>query len=161
MRCAKGIVSALALIVGLTLVATVDAGQSGTGARKTGKKIKQVQDNVLVAQLQIAYRVVEKADPIYKGHRVKAMKQIKEAIGQLQKEMKRRGLKPVRQKHGIDEPKSVSDADLNEGIKVLKSVQSQLKGLQGTVHRNKAANHIANAIKQLKTALAVTKRQDG
>jgi len=158
MRYTKGIVGALALVLGLALVTNADA-RPGKGSKKAARKIKQAQDNVRVAELQVVYRLVEKADPIYKGHRAKGMHQIKAAIGQLQKEMHRRGLKPHHHKHGVNEPKTVSDAEMAEGVKQLTSVLSQLKGLQGTTHRTKAATHVATAIKQLKTGLAVAKQK--
>jgi hypothetical protein len=159
MRCTKGFVGALVLVAGLILVAAPEAGAADKGkAKKNAKQVKQAQDNVLVHELRQVYRVVEKADPIYKGHRVKAMHEIKAAIGQLEKEMHRRGLKPHQHKHGINEPKSVSDAEIALGMKQLSGVLSQLNGLPATNHRTKAANHIGTAIKQLKRALAVAKQ---
>jgi len=145
---------ALALLAGAAL-----AGDEVTAAQKGNKKVanvvKKAQDNVLVAELQVAYKVLDKANPVYKGHRAKALHDIKAAIGALEKEMHARGLKPHHHKHGKDEIKEVSHAQVVESAREVGQVLKQLNGLPTTKHRKKAAGHLVKAVKQLDLALKV------
>jgi hypothetical protein len=144
--------SALAAL--MLFVSAVDAAKPDKG-----KKKKKKADNVLVAELQHAHKVLKAADPIYKGHRAKALHQINLAIGDLQKEMHKRGLKAHTGRVG-DVPVSVSNADVVEAVKEVATVQKQLAALATTPLRTAASNHLITAVKEMETALAVVKKVD-
>ena len=101
--------------IAIFLLASIgDAADKGKARGKTkGKTAKAAvkkQDNILVAELQQAYRVLDKADPIYNGHRGKALREINAAIGNLQKEMNKHGLKQHYIKEGVKLTDKVSHA---------------------------------------------------
>src|SRR5262249_26008456 len=98
-----------AALLALRLVVAVNDGAGARQAKRakgTGKNAKPKQDNVLVAELRHAHKVLKAADPIYHGHRAQALHEINHAIGSLEKEMKRRGLK-AHDRHGANVPKNV------------------------------------------------------
>lgn len=134
--------------------AAADKGKKGKG--KVPEAIKK-QDNVLVAELQQAYRVLDKADPIYNGHRGKALHEINAAIGNLQKEMHKHGMKQHHIKDGINLPDKVSHALVYETGLEVGTVLKQLSGLPSSPLRAKAVGHLGTAIKELELALAHVK----
>ena len=88
--------------------------------------------------LDDAYATLAHADHDYKGHRVKAMKQIEAAVKELGGKISGKG-----RGH---EPQGTSDAQLRAARVLLQ----QTTGLSG-----KALKHVDNAIAQINTALAI------
>ena len=89
--------------------------------------------------LDDAYATVAQADHDYKGHRVRAMKQIELAVQEL-------GGKISGQGRGR-EPQATSDAQLRAAQVLLQQASSGLSG--------KALKHVNAAIVQINTALAI------
>ena len=148
------LVLACAFVVGDT--ASVNAADKGGKKGKKGKKKakKIIQDAELIGELDLIHATMKKADPIYKGHRAKAMHLINKAVGSLEKEMHARGLKD-KTKHKVDESKIESDFDMAAAGKSLGTVLENLNKLKTTKHRTRAANDIKAAIKEVDLALAV------
>ena len=86
-----------------------------------------------------AYATLAQADHDYKGHRVRAMKQIELAVQEL-------GGKISGQGRGR-EPQATSDAQLRAAQVLLQQASSGLSG--------KALKHVNAAIVQINTALAI------
>ena len=89
--------------------------------------------------LRQAYTTLAVADHDYKGHRVKAMKQIEAAEKAL-------GVKVKGDGKG-HEPQGVSDNQLRTALGLLQQARTELKG--------KPLTHVDNAIKQITTALTI------
>ena len=89
--------------------------------------------------LDDAYATLAQADHDYKGHRVRAMKQIELAVQEL-------GGKISGQGRGR-EPQATSDAQLRAAQVLLQQASSGLSG--------KALKHVNAAIVQINTALAI------
>jgi len=89
--------------------------------------------------LDDAYATLAQAKHDYKGHRVKAMKQIELALGE-------KGAK-VNGKGKVREPQSTSDAQLRAAQALLQQAASQLSG--------KALKHVNAAVSQISTALQI------
>jgi len=117
-------------------------------------KVK-AQDNHLVAHLSAAYAILKAADPIYNGHRGKAVHEIHAAIGQLEKEMKA-GKQPYI-KHTTDVPRSISHSLVNSSRENLIAISHHLNAMGKTPHRVKANQHVQAAVHQLNLALTFAK----
>jgi hypothetical protein len=89
--------------------------------------------------LDDAYATLAQADHDYKGHRVKAMKQIELAVQELGGKISGKG-----RGH---EPQATSDAQLRAAQTLLQQAGSGLSG--------KALKHVNAAIAQINTALAI------
>jgi hypothetical protein len=125
----------------------------GGKARASDAARKKAEDVHLVRELQHAHRVLSAADPVYNGHRARALSEINHAIGNLEKEMHARGLKD-HAKHTRDVPKSVSHAMVATTGDALVTVLSQLTSMQRTTNRTRAAGHVKRAISEVHQALA-------
>jgi hypothetical protein len=132
------------------------ADKGKKGKNKPANAAAVVQDNVLVADLQAAFAVIDRAEPIYHGHRGKAKHQINEAIELLQKEMHKHGLK-AHHKPSEKETRAESDALIGQGMKAVTTTLTQLNGLPDSKHRSAAKVHLAKAIEELKASLVVSK----
>ncbi|MBY0229343.1 MAG: hypothetical protein K2W96_08705 [Gemmataceae bacterium] len=141
------------LLAAAFLAFALSAHAADKGKKKPPAAVVK-QDNVLVAELRHAFRVLDLADPIYSGHRAKARAEINRAIAELEKEMKKRGLKAHHKKDAIDLPDRFSDALLRETARELATVMKQIAGLPSTPHRAAAAKHVAKAVGELESALA-------
>jgi hypothetical protein len=89
--------------------------------------------------LEDAYATLGQAKHDYKGHRVKAMKQIEAAFNE-------RGWKVKGTGH-IHEPQGTSDAQLRAAQGLLQQAKGGLSG--------KSLKHVDNAIAQINDALAI------
>ena len=89
--------------------------------------------------LDDAYATLAQAKHDYKGHRVKAMKQIELALGE-------KGAK-VSGKGRVRESQGASDAQLRAAQALLQQAAPQLSG--------KALKHVNSAIAQISTALSI------
>lgn len=125
---------------------------------KKGKKGKAITDTTLVRELRVVHHTLRRADPIYNGHRGKAMHEVNHAIGQLEKEMHKHGLK-AHDQHIVNEGKTKSDVDLAKAAGELATILKQINGMASTNHRSKAAVHVAEAIKEIELGLAHVKKQ--
>ena len=92
-----------------------------------------------VTLLDYAYATLAQAKHDYKGHRVKAMKQIELALGE-------KGAK-VSGKGRVRESQGASDAQLRAAQALLQQAAPQLSG--------KALKHVNAAIAQISTALSI------
>lgn len=92
-----------------------------------------------VTLLDDAYATLAQAKHDYKGHRVKAMKQIELALGE-------KGAK-VSGKGKVREPQGTSDAQLRAAQALLQQAAPQLSG--------KSLKHVNTAISQISTALSI------
>ncbi len=99
----------------------------------------QAQAASPVTLLDDAYATLAQAKHDYKGHRVKAMKQIELALGE-------KGAK-VSGKGKVREPQGTSDAQLRAAQALLQQAAPQLSG--------KALKHVNAAISQISTALSI------
>jgi len=117
-------------------------------------KIK-AQDNHLVAHLAAAYAILKAADPIYNGHRGKAVHEIHAAIGHLEAEMKA-GKQPYI-KHTTDVPRVISHSLVNSSRENLIAIHHHLNAMGKTPHRVKAHQHVVAAVDQLNKALVFAK----
>jgi hypothetical protein len=113
----------------------------------------------LVAQLRATRALLHQADHDYKGHRVKAMHEITEAIHALHppsaKHKKTQPQVAVKKSGpGGNEPQAVSDAQLRQAITQLQGVQGQL-GSATTGNVAAASAAVTRAIQELKIALSI------
>ena len=92
-----------------------------------------------ITALDDAYATLAQGDHDYKGHRAKAMKQIKLAVGELGGVISGKG-----KGH---EPQGTSDAQLKAAQGLLQQASAGLSG--------KALKHVTNAINEINDALAV------
>src|SRR5213079_2215006 len=111
---------ACVLALGCALVVADARGADKGGKKVKGKKAKgkkkgntkrKIHDAELIGELNLIHATMKKADPIYKGHRGKAMHLVNKAVGHLSKEMHARGLKD-RSKHVADESLLQSNLDM-------------------------------------------------
>src|SRR5262245_5749525 len=152
------IVSALVLGIGLAVVVNDSAADTkktlkNTSSKRSTSTNKVVQDNVLVAELQHIHHVLRAADPVYNGHRGRAMTEINHAIGALEKEMKARGLK-AHDRHVKNVPRQTSHAMMAQAGQDLQGVENQIVSLGKTGHRTTAAKHVAKAVSEISQGLA-------
>jgi hypothetical protein len=91
------------------------------------------------ALLNDAYATLAQARHDYKGHRVRAMKQIEAALGEIGGKISSKG-----RNH---EPQGTSDAQLRAAQGLLKQASAGLSG--------KALKHVQAAIKQISIALSI------
>lgn len=89
--------------------------------------------------LEDAYATLGNAKHDYKGHRVKAMKQIEAALGGMGWKVKGTGK--------VHEPQGTSDDQLRSAENLLQQAKGGLSG--------KSAKHVNDAIAQINDALAV------
>jgi hypothetical protein len=139
-------------------------GQKGTGTTTSPYGAQ-------VAALRQTRALLEQADHDYKGHRAAAVKQITAAIHALQPPrttvtapkggLAKRGTpgpKPpdakTGGKTGGNEPQAVSDAQLQQAIAQLTTIQTQLAPMTGTGPAAASAA-VQNAVQELKTALTI------
>jgi hypothetical protein len=99
----------------------------------------QAQANPNAALLDDAYATLAQADHDYKGHRAKAMEQIKLGLKELGTDVSGHGKGR--------EPQGTSDVQLRAALGLLQQAQGNLTG--------KPLKHVNNAIGQLNTALAI------
>jgi hypothetical protein len=99
----------------------------------------QAQPGNAAALLNDAYATLAQAKHDYKGHRVKAMKQIELALGEV-------GAKVARTDKN-HEPQGTSDAQLRAAQSLLEQASHQPSG--------KALKHVNAAISQISTALSI------
>ncbi len=99
----------------------------------------EAQANPNATLLDDAYATLAQADHDYKGHRAKAMEQVKLGLKELGTDVSGHG-------HGR-EPQGTSDAQLRAALDLLQQAQT---GLAGKPHK-----HVDNAIKQLNIALDI------
>jgi hypothetical protein len=152
---------ALGLFVTVSNAQKVGSGKKGSAAasKANARALKARQDNILVAELQHAHKILKSADPIYHGHRGKALHEINHAIGALEKEMHKRGLKD-HTKHNANVPMDISNALVAETIGEVGTILKQLQSMPATAHRTKAVRHLDTAVKQLGEALQSVKNQN-
>jgi hypothetical protein len=99
----------------------------------------QAQSTGSFALLNDAYATLAQAKHDYKGHRVRAMKQIEAALGELGEKISGNG-----RNH---EPQGTSDAQLRAAQGLLQQASAGLSG--------RALRHVNLAINQISTALAI------
>jgi hypothetical protein len=99
----------------------------------------QAQAASPVTLLDDAYATLAQAKHDYKGHRVRAMKQIELALGEKGAKVSGNGRNR--------EPQGTSDAQLRAAQALLQEAAPQLSG--------KALKHVDSAISQINTALAI------
>ena len=99
----------------------------------------QAQNSSSLSLLDDAYVTLSHADHDYKGHRAKAMNQIKLAVKELGGNISGKG-----KGH---EPQGTSDAQLRAAIGLLQDAKAGLAG--------KPLKHVNLAIEQLNTALTI------
>ncbi|NBO93922.1 MAG: hypothetical protein EBV06_16680 [Planctomycetia bacterium] len=131
-------------------------GKKGNGKKGTNQAVLAT-DATLVAELRKAYEVLDKADPIYHGHRAKARHEINQAIGQLQQEMHKKGLKEHPHKDNTKLPTALSHAQVKESIREVEVILQQLKSLPPTTHRSRAQGHLVTAVQEMNKGLTTVK----
>ena len=99
----------------------------------------QAQPANATGLLNEAYATLAQAKHDYKGHRVKAMKQIELALGEVGAKVTRTG-----KSH---EPQGTSDSQLRAAKNLLEQASHELSG--------KALKHVDEAISQISTALSI------
>jgi|SRR6516165_1388587 hypothetical protein len=99
----------------------------------------QAQSTSSITLLDDAYATLAQADHDYKGHRVKAMKQIERAVHELGGKISGKG-----KGH---EPQATSDAQLKAAKELLQQAVPNLTG--------KPLKHVNAAIKDIDEALAI------
>jgi hypothetical protein len=99
----------------------------------------QAQSTSSFALLDDAYATLAQAKHDYKGHRVRAMKQIEAALGELGGKISSKG-----RNH---EPQGTSDAQLRAAQGLLQQASAGLSG--------KALKHVNEAINQISIALSI------
>ena len=99
----------------------------------------QAQSGNSTALLDDAYATLAQAKHDYKGHRVRAMKQIEAALGEMGGKISSNG-----RNH---EPQGTSDAQLRAAQSLLQQASAGLSG--------KALKHVNNAIAQINDALSI------
>jgi hypothetical protein len=138
----------LALALGVGLLAA-----SATEARPGGKKPPSPFSSQIVA-LDAANALLAKADHDYKGHRVKAMKEVHAAIHALKVGAKapKNPFKGPKSTGGL--PQDQSDALLKQAMDRIAAVQTQLATVQDP-RATTATAALTAAVTQLQTALKI------
>lgn len=131
-------------------VVPVSRGRGNSSNRSHARS----EDAHLIHELRHAYGVLDAANPVYHGHRGKALKEINHAIGHLDREMHSRGHTMHHHKHP-DVPANVSHADVRKSTHQVQRVLLELSGMKKTKHRTSAAHHLTNAVHHLGQALHV------
>jgi hypothetical protein len=127
----------LAAILSLTLAGEARA-QNGVSKASAAKETI-ANDSAEAGLLRQAYALLSVADHDYKGHRVRAMKQI-EAAGKVL------GIS-LRGDGKVHEPQGTSDAQLRSAEALLQQASAGLRG--------RGLKHIQQACEQLNVALAI------
>jgi hypothetical protein len=99
----------------------------------------QAQSGNATVLLNEAYAALAQAKHDYKGHRVRAMKQIELALGEMGGKITKQG-----KNH---EPQATSDAQLRAAQNLLEQASHEVSG--------KALKHVDEAISQISTALSI------
>ncbi len=133
---------------------TSSSGHLKTAIDELNKALKIARDHIYVGQLRAIYKLLDKGDPIYKGHRDQAMQQINHAIGNLEKEMALHGLKVHHHPHAW-EPEDISHWQVKRAHHALKWVKTSLAHHTQSVNRKKANDHLHTAITQLASAIKI------
>jgi hypothetical protein len=149
----------LTLLVGLAFGSTCHAqAASAVSTTATGPRA------ALIKQLRSAHKLLVIADHDYDGHRARAAEEVHKAIRDLEGKNHAPKIQtgstttpasgtatPQKaRRSGPREPQGTSDAQLNQALAVLKSVQTELNG-----HHPRAAANVAAAIGQINTALSI------
>jgi hypothetical protein len=156
-------------VLAVSLVALgADAASAQRGKRKGTKQKAQMKavDQALINELNATKELLKKANHDYKGHRVAAIKQIRQAVHQLRLEINPRATMNTtlakapagnagKNPNPVKEPQAVSDAQLTKAMNNLGTILNQLNNIRVTTRRTNAAGNIQNAINELKKALAV------
>jgi hypothetical protein len=114
----------------------------------------------LLTELHHAHRLLQEANHDYDGHRAKAAEELHKAIKTLEATVPHHHhqaqptAKPVVKEPAVHEPQAVSDAQLREARKVLKTVEAQLAS-STELHHQKALVDVAKAIEQIDIALKI------
>jgi hypothetical protein len=144
----RNVIRVLALALGVGLLVA-----SSSEARPGGKKPRSPFAAQITA-LQGANALLAKADHDYKGHRVKAMKQVHAAVHALKVGAKapKSPFKGPKGTGGL--PQDQSDALLKQAMTQITAVQTQLANVQDP-RATAAAADLAVAVTELQTALKV------
>lgn len=134
---------------------TSSSGHLKTAIDELDKALKIARDHIYVGQLRAIYKLLDKGDPIYKGHRDQAMQQINHAIGNLEKEMALHGLKVHHHPHAW-EPEDISHWQVKRAHHALKWVKTSLALHAASPNRKKADGHLHTAITELASAVKVS-----
>jgi hypothetical protein len=138
---------AFALVAAFVL-ALASGDVSAQQKKKGGTKGKAKMDNkVLVAELGHAWSLLKISEPIYYGHRARALKHIRKAIDALDDKAK------PQLKGNPKVPPVVSQALVVETVKELDVILKQMQALGAGPRRKKAAVHMAEAVKEMDLAL--------
>jgi hypothetical protein len=131
------------------------AGRASAQIVLPAKAIKQATTPYAqqILELHETHLLLHKADHDYKGHRVKAMELIHAAVLALAP-AHRKPHAPGKKGGGGDEPQNVSDAQLQQAIKQLQTVETQLAS-DKSPGATKAVVSIQAAIKELQIALEI------
>jgi hypothetical protein len=138
-----------------------DPAKAAKAAAKAAEKKAAHQFNAnVVAELRKAHALLHKGLHDYKGHRVKAVGQINQAIKELHVHHKG-GKKPgpvAKAPAGKKVPRlpqAQSDALLKQAEQILHAAHKQLIAAKVGYGRRKAAKHVKHAVEQLQKALKV------
>ncbi len=145
----RNVVWVLALALGVGLLAA-----SATEARPQGKKKPPSPFAAQITALEAANALLAKADHDYKGHRVKAMKQVHAAVHTLKAGTKapKNPFKGPKGSGGL--PQDQSDALLRQAMEQITAVQAQLANVQAP-RATAASADLAVAVTELQTALKI------
>ena len=107
----------------------------------------------LIKTLRHAHRLLIEADHDYNGHRVAAAQEVRKALKELGYTHKKGqpGAAAGKGKAKMHEPQANSDAQVREALQLL---QGAVAHINGNKHP-KATAHVAAAIKEINTALAI------
>ena len=145
----RNAVRSLCLALGVSLV-VVAGSEARPGKKNPSPFAAQIKE------LHAAHALMAKADHDYKGHRVKAMKDVHAAVVAL------RGTTAAGKKKGAGKgtknggglPQAESDALLKQALTAIQTVQSQLANVQDP-RAATAATDLTAAVKELQTALQI------
>ncbi len=139
----------IALALGVGLLAA-----SASEARPQGKKKPPSPFVPQITALEAANALLARADHDYKGHRVKAMRQVHGAIHALKVGTKAPKNPFKGPKGNGNLPQAESDALLRKAMQQIAAVQTQLAGVQAP-RATAAAADLAVAVTELQTALKI------
>jgi hypothetical protein len=123
---------------------------------KTGPAL--TANSQLITQLRSVHTLLHEANHDYDGYRAKASHQVTEAIHALEgiknPPKKHKPIHNLGKKAAIHEPQSVSDAQLNQALQQLQTLQPQLTS-SSAANVAAAGKHVGQAIADLQTALKI------
>ena len=145
----RNVLWVLALALGVGLLAA-----SAAEAKRQGKKKPPSLFAAQITALEAANALLGKADHDYKGHRVKAMKQVHAAVHALKVGAKapKNPFKGPKGNGGL--PQDQSDALLKQAMEQITAVQTQLANVQDP-RATAASADLATAVTELQTALKI------